>query len=124
MQGILDINFFSSFILRSLTQLNEALPKVSYIKMLDVWLITMMMYPFFIVTLCTINKTMSKDEKKENYKMKSEWVQKEGEWKRKVTLRLLSALDTGLPIVTIVFVLVFLSLGITKSYFGQIGKKC
>ena len=37
--------------------------------MLDVWLITMMMYPFFIVTLCTINKMMSKDEKKENYEL-------------------------------------------------------
>ena len=44
---------------------NEGLPKTSYIKMVDIWLIFMLLLPFFEVLLHTYIDSLRGDEEEE-----------------------------------------------------------
>ena len=75
----------------------------AYIKMVDIWMIITMMYPFSVVTLYSVMEFMKDDINTPiNLKEKKKYSRK-----NKTILAITFMLDYGLPILVIIFIFFF-----------------
>ena len=64
-EAIVTVNLTSLLVLTTLfISVSDSLPKTSYVKMIDIWLITVLCVPFFEVLLHTVIDAMREDDKK------------------------------------------------------------
>ena len=85
--------------LHSFIGVSRSLPITAYIKMVDIWMISTMMYPFSVVTLYSVLEGMKKDD-----------------LTRKDPTRVINLmLDYGLPVLVSVFILTFWVLGFINT---------
>ena len=60
------VNLTSSFLLtRIFINVSNNLPKTSYMKMVDVWLLFNLLYPFIVVLIHTYMDTLRNEEERE-----------------------------------------------------------
>ena len=80
----------------------QSLPLTAYIKMVDLWLLCMMLYPFFLVILLSAEKFLRKSDDKIDSKING--LTKNRGLK-------ISLLDWGLPLVLCIFIIVYSIIG-------------
>ena len=97
---------------------SQSLPMTAYIKMIDTWMIFTMFYPFCVVTLYSVLQFLN--ARKQNITLKSE--QDEGKIK-KITGIINFLLDNGLPIIVLIFIMIFWILGINHTS-SELNKSC
>ena len=84
----------------------------AYIKMIEIWLILALFYPFCVVTLYSLLQFMKENDQDVPVPMKAT----KAAWKNKtVTKVVLFLLDLGLPVIFLIFIIIFWILGIIKS---------
>ena len=84
----------------------QSLPLTAYIKMVDLWLLCMMLYPFFLVILLSAEKFLRKSEDKIEPKSNG-WTNN-----RRLKIRLITILlNWGLPLVLCIFIIVYSTIG-------------
>ena len=90
----------------------------AYIKMIDTWMIFTMFYPFSVVILYSILQFLNTRNQDIPISMKSE--ENEGNI-RQVTEIVNFLLDYGLPVIVLIFMMIFWILGInhTSSEFSK-----
>ena len=90
----------------------------AYIKMIDTWMIFTMFYPFSVVILYSILQFLNTRNQDIPISMKSE---ENGGKIRQVTEIVNFLLDYGLPIIVLIFMMIFWILGInhTSSEFNK-----
>ena len=88
--------------------MSQTLPITAYVKMIDVWLILSMMYPFCVVTLYSLLEAVTPDDE-----VPVPLTDDKKEQGEKTVARIISfMLDYGLPFTFTLFSIVFLALGI------------
>ena len=92
----------------------------AYIKMVDAWMIFAMFYPFCVVTLYSVLHFLKTRNQNIPIPMKSE--KEEGKIKR-ITEIVNFLLDLGLPVIVLIFIIIFWILGI-KSTSSEFNKTC
>ena len=86
----------------------------AYIKMIDVWMIFTMLYPFCVVTLYSVMEVMK--NRKTSSKPSAINPTETREMINLRTIRTLTfLLDWGLPLMVIIFIFIFWILGLTNS---------
>ena len=66
MQAVITVNLTSMLVLTTMfINVSNNLPKTSYMKMVDVWLLFNLLLPFIIVLLHTYMDTLRNDEERE-----------------------------------------------------------
>ena len=86
----------------------------AYIKMIDVWMIFTMLYPFCVVTLYSVMEVMK--NKRTSSKPSAINPAETREMINLRTIRTLTfLLDWGLPLMVIIFIFIFWILGLTNS---------
>ena len=66
MQAVITVNLTSMLVLTTMfINVNNNRPKTSYMKMIDVWLLFNLLYPFIVVLLRTYMDTLRNDEERE-----------------------------------------------------------
>ena len=90
---------------------SSSLPMTAYIKMIDVWMIFTMMYPFCIVTLYSIMELIKDDD------ICISFMQGEQKNKRQRTIKAVNCvLDYGLPLMAFLFIVIFCVLGFINCH--------
>ena len=93
----------------------------AYIKMIDVWMIVMMLYPFLVVSLYTVMEVMkNSDNKIQVSKGPEEWVVREDRSMKIVT----HLLELGLPILMTFFLIVYCALGLQNAAAIHVNDLC
>ena len=92
----------------------------AYIKMVDIWMIVTMMYPFSVVTLYSVMEFMKDDM---NTPMNLKKTQKYSR-KSKTILAIALMLDYGLPMLVIIFIFFFWMFGIMNTSEIAANKFC
>ena len=93
----------------------------AYIKMIDIWMIFSMLYPFSVVMLYSTLYFVKQKTQNILVPMKIETV----EWKNKILPRIIIfLLDFGLPVIVIIFIIIFWILGINNKNSPEIRKSC
>ena len=93
----------------------------AYIKMIDVWMIFTMMYPFCVVTLYSVMEVVK--NRKTHNKTSSINPVVTKDWINIRTVRTLTfLLDCGLPLVVITFIILFWILGLTN--YTELDTRC
>ena len=92
---------------------SKSLPMTAYIKMIDIWMIFTMFYPFCMVTLYSVMELIRNDEDAPLTR------------KRMITIIFLM-IDYGLPTLAITFSIIFWVLGIinTTAVSTALDKTC
>ena len=99
---------------------SKSLPTTAYIKMIDVWMIFTMMYPFCVVTLYSVMQ-LFEDEEIDTI---TPVGPKKTEWRRKITIMTVTfMLDYGLPALGTIFIIVFWMLGFINSVVASAALK-
>ena len=81
----------------------------AYIKMIDIWMILAMVYPFSVVTLYSMLEFLKQQDQDIPVDMKIE----KRNWKIKKVVKIINfLLELGLPVLVIVFIIIFWILGI------------
>ena len=102
---------------------SQSLPMTAYIKMIDVWMIFAMMYPFCVVTLYSVMEALK--NKKTNTKTVAPDCLYTRDLMNERSMRAVTfLLDWGLPILVTVFIIFFWSLGITNYVSSQLDNVC
>ena len=84
----------------------------AYIKMIDIWLVFAMLYPFFVVMLYSILQFLRVYAQDVPVPMKSGKLA----WKTRIVAKIVNfLLDFGLPIMFIIFIIIFWILGIINT---------
>ena len=84
----------------------------SYIKMIDIWMIVAMFYPFCIVMLYSVFQFLKVHGQEIPVPMKPEKVA----WKNKHVTKIVNfLLDFGLPVMFLTFIIIFRILGIINT---------
>ena len=66
MQAVITVNLTSMLVLTTMfINVSNNLPKTSYMKMVDVWLLFNLLYPFIVVLIHTYMDTLRNDEDRE-----------------------------------------------------------
>ena len=102
------------FTFLSFIGVSKSLPTTAYIKMIDIWMIFTMFYPFCMVTLYSVMELIRNDDD-------------ETLLTRKRMIAMISLMiDYGLPILAITFSIIFWVLGImnTTSVSTALDKTC
>ena len=95
----------------------------AYIKMIDVWMIFTMMYPFCVVTLYSVTEALK--NKKTNTKTAALDCLDTRDLMNVRSMRTVTfLLDWGLPILVAIFIIFFWSLGITNYVSSQLDNVC
>ena len=93
----------------------------AYIKMIDIWMIFTMLYPFCVVTLYSILQFLVAQDQDIPVAMKIDKTK----WKIKGAAKLVNVLlDVGLPAIVIMFIILFWILGITNTTSAEINHSC
>ena len=83
----------------------------AYIKMIDIWMIFAMIYPFSVVTLLAILEFLKGQDQDVPVAMKIE----KRTWKIKKVVNMVNfMLDIGLPVIVTIFIIIFWILGINN----------
>ena len=65
-QAVITVNLTSMLVLTTMfINVSNNLPKTSYMKMMDVWLLFNLLYPFVVVLMHTYMDTLRKDDENE-----------------------------------------------------------
>ena len=81
----------------------------AYIKMIDIWMILAMVYPFSVVTLYSMLEFLKQQDQDIPVDMKIE----KRNWKIKKVVKTINfLLELGLPVLVIIFIIIFWILGI------------
>ena len=92
----------------------------AYIKMIDTWMMFTMFYPFCVVTLYSLLQFLK--ARNQNIPMPIE--NEKEDWKiKKVTETATFLLDLGLPVIVLIFIIIFWVLGI-KNTSSELNKSC
>ena len=84
----------------------------AYIKMIDIWMIFAMIYPFSIVTLYSILEFLKGQDQDIPVGMKIE----KRNWKIKKVVKIINfLLGLGLPVLVIIFIIIFWILGLINT---------
>ena len=84
----------------------------AYIKMIDIWLIIAMLYPFCVVMLYSTFQFLKAHDQDIPVPMKIENV----EWKNKHVTKIVNCLlDFGLPVIFLIFIIIFWILGVINT---------
>ena len=93
----------------------------AYIKMIDVWMIFTMLYPFCVVTLYSVLEFLKMKDQDIPVPVKNE----NKKWKVSKVVNLINfLLDFGLPVIVIIFIIIFWILGINNKNSPEIRKSC
>ena len=93
----------------------------AYIKMIDVWMIFTMMYPFCVVTLYSVMEILRED----NLNTPVLLMRNTKLLRSKKKLRTVSfLLDYGLPMLVTIFIIIFWMLGIMNTVAPAKYKSC
>ena len=93
----------------------------AYIKMIDIWMIFSMLYPFSVVMLYSTLYFVKQKTQNILVPMKIETV----EWKDKILPRIIIfLLDFGLPVIVIIFIIIFWVLGIINTASSKSNNSC
>ena len=93
----------------------------AYIKMIDIWMIFTMMYPFSVVALYSVQELL----KSEDLDITVALMQKNTESvKRRAMKTVNNMLDYGLPLLALIFIILFWVLGIANTTAAQIQDTC
>ena len=83
----------------------------AYIKMIDIWMIFAMIYPFSVVTLLAILEFLKGQDQDVPVAMKIE----KRTWKIKKVVKMVNfMLDIGLPVIVTIFIIIFWILGMSN----------
>ena len=96
-----------------------SLPTTAYIKMLDIWMIFCILYPFLIVILHTLSELLTQDQSK----VRSLAAVKERACQLGKVFVLL-ILRWGLPLLSCCFISTFWALGISNYFWPQVTQFC
>ena len=109
----------------SFVGVTQSLPMTAYIKMIDIWMILMMLYPFFVVTLYTVMEVLRNNKSKIKVKKSSgEWIDKEDQT-YKWTMRTVSyLLDWGLPVLVTIFIIIYWTMGLVNYASTNVDSIC
>ena len=84
----------------------------AYIKMIDIWMIFAMIYPFSVVTLYSILEFLKGQDQDIPVGMKIE----KRNWKIKKVVKIINfLLGLGLPVLVIIFIIIFWILGLINT---------
>ena len=84
----------------------------AYIKMIDIWLVFAMLYPFCVVMLYSISQFLQVYDQNIPVPMKIGKL----EWEKRIVPKIVNfLLDFGLPIMFIIFIIIFWILGIINT---------
>ena len=100
----------------------QSLPLTAYIKMVDIWILGMMLYPFFKVVLLTVKEILDKSEEQTKIKPtnSSNWT-KDKKWSLGVIIFLH---DWGLLWLLGIFMIVYWVAGIINLLHPDIQSIC
>ena len=105
--------------------MTQSLPATAYIKKIDVWMICMILYPFFVVSLYTIKEVLEKNQNKTNNKeISGDWIVKKDIRKTKTLKTVTFLLDLGLPLLVSLSVTVFWFLGLANYAYSDVVSVC
>ena len=95
----------------------------AYIKMIDVWMIFTMFYPFCVVTLYSLLQFLRAKELDIPVMLA---LNKSGGRNTKISLMRIVTflLDFGLPLLVTIFIIIFLVLGFTNTAAAEGSKSC
>ena len=100
---------------------SQSLPMTAYIKMIDIWMIFTMMYPFCVVTLYSVMEFLREDDlNKPVLFMRGTKILRSKKKIRTVSF----LLDYGLPIFVTIFIIIFWTLGIMNTVAPAKYKSC
>ena len=95
------------FTLLSFIGVSNSLPITAYIKLIDVWMIMTMMYPFSVVSLYSIIQFIRDQDNSSNVTIDGM------NWRSRIIFRSANVmLDYGLPLLVSFFIILFWSLGL------------
>ena len=96
-------NIFNHLLLSFLGTL-QSLPLTAYMKMVDLWLLCLMLYPFIVVILLTLREFFTKTENKVQIKSNTgSWSDEKG-----YKIQLVSCvLAWGLPLLVCLFIILY-----------------
>ena len=103
--------------------MSQSLPTTAYIKMIDIWLIFAMMYPFCVVTLYSIMEFW-KDRKTDSEKANLRCIEQMELMNSRTIKSLTVMLDWGLPIFCTIFIIMFVVLGLHNYAIAEFDKVC
>ena len=84
----------------------------AYIKMVEIWMICAMLYPFCVVTLYCLLQFLKVHDQDIPVPMK---IEKVG-WKNKSVRKIINVLlDFGLPFIFLIFIILFFILGLINT---------
>ena len=95
------------FTLLSFIGVSNSLPTTAYIKLIDVWMIMTMMYPFSVVALYSVIQFIRDQDNSSNDTIDGM------NWRSRIIFRSANVmLDYGLPLLVSFFIVLFWSLGL------------
>ena len=93
----------------------------AYIKMIDIWMIFAMLYPFCVVALYSVLEFLKGQDQDIPVPVKNE----NKKWKVSKVVNLINfLLDFGLPVIVIIFIIIFWILGIINTNSAEVRKSC
>ena len=95
----------------------------AYIKMIDIWMIFAMMYPFCVVSLYSVIEALKNTKTKSQ--ISSDAFTESRDLKKNNTIRIVSfLLDWGLPLLVIIFIIGFWAAGLANNASSKITNVC
>ena len=97
----------------------------SYIKMIDIWMIFMMLFPFFEVCLYTLTEVLK--NRKSQIQMKKatgKWIDKDIQMNLRGMSLVYFSLDWGLPLLATIFIVVFWTIGLVSYSSSNVDSAC
>ena len=102
---------------------SQSLPTTAYIKMVDIWMMFCILYPFFIVLLYTIIEVFTNKENKVKSKA-GDWLDNRDEVYRKVQQVVIMILDWGLPLMFNTFIIIYWAFGMVNYIWPDVEQVC
>ena len=103
--------------------MSQSLPTTSYIKMIDIWMIFSMLYPFFVVSLYSIMEVL-KNKKNKIQTSAGDWIEKGHLMNSRSVKTVAFLLDWGLPLLVIIFIIIYCSLGLVNYTYPDVDNIC
>ena len=97
---------------------SQSLPSTAYIKMIDVWMVVCILYPFTLVVLYSVQEVM----KKRRSIVKNYSKQPSRKWNLEVVIE--KTLDWGLPFFAVAFTVVYWGLGLANYTWSDLSGTC
>ena len=100
---------------------SQSLPRTAYIKLIDVWMIFTMFYPFSVVTLYAVHEFLQEGDSNIPVAL----VQEKRRLMRRRTTRFFTfLLYRGLPLLAITFIILFWFLGFSNTGEIELNNNC